>query len=484
MASTAAQLVIFGASGDLTARKLIPALLGAWRSGVLPGELEIIGVSRTPKADAAWRDELRGWLSPEEAEGWADFAPRLRYVAADAATDAGLARVQDALDPARGWLFYLSLKPALFAPVIARLSAAGMLRCAPGDGPWRRVVIEKPFGHDLESAQALNRDLLTWLREDQLFRIDHYLGKETVQNILALRFQNAIFEPLWSRVHIESVELSVCEDVAVEGGRGDYYDAAGALRDMVQNHLLQVLSLVAMEAPASMAAEAVRDEKVKVLRALSRMTPAQVHRDVVRGQYVGYHDERGVAPGSVTETFVALRASIHSWRWSGVPFLLRTGKAMHRKYTEVILRFRTPPVDLLGGPTDGEACALRPNALHLLIQPREQIRLSFLVKQPGHGVLMRPAQLRFDYQDIQDTPSPPAYQRLLVDALRGDATLFLRSDEVEAAWRFVDAVAAGWADPDAPPPLPYAPGSTGPDAADDLFRGCEGVWGQGQEDAP
>ena len=473
-----AQLVIFGASGDLTARKLIPALLGAWRRGALPQPLEIIGVSRSARTDAQWREELAAWI--EDREGWDDFSQTLRYVSADATTSEGAAGLREVLDPSQGWLFYLSLKPSLFAPVIEQLSSAGMLRCPPGAADrWRRVVIEKPFGHDLASAQALNNGLLTWLREDQILRIDHYLGKETVQNILSLRFQNAIFEPLWNYKHVESVEISVCESVAVAGGRGDYYDASGALRDMVQNHLMQVLALICMEAPASMDAEAVRDEKVKVLRSLDHMTPDQVRRDVVRAQYEGYREEEGVAPGSQTETYVAIRARIHNWRWSQVPIFLRTGKAMREKYTEVILRFRTPPVDLLNGPTDGEACALRPNALHILIQPREQIRLSFLVKQPGPGTFMRHAQLRFDYQDIATEPSPPAYERLLTDALRGDATLFIRGDEVEAAWRFADAIAAGWA---AGAPLhTYPRGSDGPQPADMLFRGCEGIWGTGEQ---
>ncbi|MFT4976882.1 MAG: glucose-6-phosphate 1-dehydrogenase [Myxococcota bacterium] len=474
------QLIIFGASGDLTARKLIPSLLGAWREGALPEGLQIIGVSRRPKSDEAWREELAQWVPEEDAAQWATFSPQIRYVAADGTTADGAATLREALDPAGGWMFYLSLKPSLFEPVVTQLSEAGMLRCAPGEAKaWRRVVVEKPFGHDLPSAQDLNRALLTHLREDQLYRIDHYLGKETVQNILAFRFQNSIFEPLWNRKHVESVEISVCESVDV-GERGDYYDQSGALRDMVQNHLMQVLALVAMEAPASMAAEAVRDEKIKVLRSLTTMTPAQVAADVVRAQYDGYRDAPGVSADSQTETYVAIRAEIHNWRWSGVPFFLRTGKALRKKFTEVILRFRTPPVDLLGGPTDGEACALRPNALHILIQPYEQIRLGFLVKQPGPGTLMRPAQLSFDYRDIQSGGTPPAYQRLLVDALHGNATLFIRGDEVEAAWRFVDAIAAGWA-AESSPVASYPTGSDGPDEADDLFRGCEGIWGRGEE---
>jgi glucose-6-phosphate 1-dehydrogenase len=348
---------------------------------------------------------------------------------------------------------------------------------------WRRVVAEKPFGTDLASAERLNAELREHLREDQILRIDHYLGKETVQNILALRFQNAIFEPLWNRQHVESVEISVCEQVTMEGGRGAYYDGAGALRDMLQNHVLQVLSLVAMDAPHSMDADEVRGQKVRVLEALTRFTPERVQRDVVRAQYVagnghpGYLEEAGVAPDSTTETYVAVRANVQNWRWNGVPFLLRTGKGLAARYTDITLRFRVPPVDLLGQtPFDAEVCALRPNALRIQIQPREGIRLGFLVKQPGSGQVMRQATLGFAYDDLWPGQSMPANQRLLLDALEGNRTLFIRGDEVAAAWRFVDGIREGWADA---PVHTYPVGSWGPAAADDLFRGCEGIWGRG-----
>ena len=478
------QLVIFGASGDLTARKLIPALCGNARLDAFPGPVQVIGVARSHKTDDGWRDALTDWLAPPDRATWQTFRERVTYlpldILADGATDILRARL-DALCAEAGAapdettrLFYLALAPKLFAPVVDALAAADMVGCPLG-APTRRVIVEKPFGRDLASARALNAALRRHLHEEQIFRIDHYLGKETVQNILSFRFQNAIFEPLWNARHVESVEISVCEAVGMEAGRGAYYDEAGALRDMVQNHLLQVLALVAMEPPNSMDADAVRSEKVKVFDALTLMSPERVARDVVRAQYDGYHDEKGVPRDSVTETYVAIRATVANWRWNGVPFLLRTGKALDARYTQVVLRFRTPPVDLLGGPLPDGVCPLRPNALTLLIQPREGIRLGFLVKQPGAGVVMRPAELGFDYAALGET-TVPAYQRLLLDAIKGNATLFIRGDETEAAWRFVDAIRAGWQADGAPAPARYPPGSAGPAEADALFRGCEGIW--------
>jgi len=490
------QLVIFGASGDLTSRKLVPALTRNHRDGAFRRPLQIVGVSRSAKTSAAWRDELAESMPAELREAWNGFAHRFHWVQADAAVPREMERLRHALDDlieraegdrqTSGRLFYLALAPALFGPVVESLAQQGMLTCVPGreDG-WRRVVIEKPFGTDLPTARDLNQQLLTHLREDQIFRIDHYLGKETVQNLIALRFQNAIFEPLWNRKHVESVEISVCEEVAMEGRRGAYYDQAGALRDMVQNHLMQILTLVAMEAPASMAADDVRNEKVKVVRSLRRFSTEEVLSHTVRAQYAqgahldaGYHDAYGVQAGSKTETYVAIRALVDNWRWSGVPFLLRTGKALHKRFTEVVLRFRTPPLDLLNGPTPADACAMRPNTLRLLIQPDEGVRLTFQVKQPGRGMVMRMAELGFDYADLDSGATPPAYQRLLTDALAGNATLFLRGDEVEAAWSFVDAIRAGWEDGDAPVAR-YAAGTSGPEVADHLFHDCEGTWSYG-----
>ncbi|MCB9686546.1 MAG: glucose-6-phosphate dehydrogenase [Alphaproteobacteria bacterium] len=488
-----AQIVIFGASGDLTARKLIPALLGNVAVGALsPDAVQVIGVSRSARTSEQWREDLAAWVPVELAEAWPSFVPCLHYVTADASVPEQLERLHQELDRLAepmggeskvGRLFYLALAPELFGPVVGCLAGRGMTECPvdAADG-WRRVVIEKPFGVDLPSAQALNRELLRWLREEQIYRIDHYLGKETVQNLLTLRFQNAIFEPLWNRNHVESVEISVLETVAMEGRRGAYYDGAGALRDMVQNHLMQILALVAMEPPGSLSAAAVRGEKIKVVGSLRRFTPKEVATHVVRGQYVAgpsrdqaYRQEIGVAPRSRTETYVAARVLVDNWRWSGVPFLLRTGKALHRASTEVLLRFRTPPVDLLNGPVSPDVCRLRPNTLRILIQPEEGVRLSFLVKEPGAGMRMRSSELGFDYGDLGSDRTPPAYQRLLLDAIEGNATLFIHKDEVEGSWAFADAIRAGWEEAD-PPVHRYPAGSHGPEAADALWHGCEGGW--------
>jgi glucose-6-phosphate 1-dehydrogenase len=392
-----------------------------------------------------------------------------------------------------GRLFYFSLMPDLFGPAIANLARAGLLD-QPAGAPWRRVVVEKPFGRDLASARALNRTLLDCLREEQIFRIDHYLGKETVQNLFSLRFNNTIFEPVWNRRHVELVQITVAESAGVEPGRIGYYDGAGAMNDVLQNHMLQILAMVAMEPPSSLDPEEVRGQKVSVLKALrfrggrgnsvrARYGPGQVDGRTVPGYL-----ELGAAPGSATETFVALRAEIENWRWSGVPFLLRHGKALPRRFTEVKVQFRVPPIQLaetvLGGADplqtpEGEVCVLRPNVLTLSIQPQEAVSLSFSVKAPGNGMVMVPAHLGFDYRERFGTATPPAYQRLLLDALLGDPTLFLRADEVEASWRFADQVRQAWNGPGAPPLLEYAPGSWGPPEADHLFHGCEGSWSHG-----
>ena len=490
------QIVIFGASGDLTARKLIPAIADNARQRLFRGPVQVIGVGRRPMDNAVWLDELERFLTLEQRSIWHELAPNLHYTSVGQSTAADFAKLAQELDElagplaaTAGRLFYLALKPALFASTIEALAEQGMLHCdALRAEAWRRVVIEKPFGTDLATAQWLNIVLRRHLREDQIYRIDHYLGKETVQNILAFRFENAIFEPIWNRQHIDSVEISVCEELGMESGRGGYYDTAGGLRDMVQNHLMQLLCLVAMEAPISLDAEAVRSEKVKVLQALEAFrTPEDVWQNVVRAQYTrspggamaGYLEEEGVAADSQTETYVAIRARIHNWRWAGVPFFLRTGKRLPKRYSEIVIRFRTPPADLFAGPADGDVCRLRPNQLVFRIQPDEGIRLAFTVKQPGPGHIMRQAWLGFDYSTLFDQESPPPYQRLLLDAVHGNATLFIRGDEAEASWRFADSIRAGWQAAGAPPPATYPAGSQGPEEADALFVGCEGTWGRG-----
>ena len=502
-----AQVVIFGASGDLTLHKLMPALASLAGKDRPSGGFTVVGVSRSAKSDAEYREELAAHMPEELAAAFAKLAPRVFYQQGDVEAAADVARLRERLDALPGGreagrLYYLSLKPDLFAPATAALKAAGLIEPPTGGGPFRRVIVEKPFGRDLESAQALNRALHASLREDQIFRIDHYLGKETVQNLLGFRFHNAIFEPIWNRHHIEHIQITVAEELGMESGRAGYYDTTGATRDMLQNHMLQVLALVAMEPPTSLDAWALRSQKVNLLRSLHAPGATSARRHSVRARYTageiggnpvpGYLEEKGVPAGSSTETYVAIRAEIDSWRWAGVPILLRHGKRLPKKYTEIRVQFRVPPLQLFNRPDglsddefrekvrDGSLCQIRPNVLTLTIQPRETIHLSFGVKTPGAAMLMAPAELAFDYREHFGVSTAPAYERLLLDALQGDATLFVHADEIEASWRFVDAFRDAWDDPDAPPLAEYPAGTWGPDAADELFHGCEGGWSQGQ----
>jgi glucose-6-phosphate 1-dehydrogenase len=503
--SAPVQVVIFGASGDLTRRKLVPALTRLDADPRLRTGLSIVGVARRPMTDEHFRAQLEEAIPPTLREAFARLAPRINYHQGDAGDQRSIEALAERLDGLPGGreagrLFYLSLAPSLFPVAAGSLGAAGLLEAWAPDERFRRVVVEKPFGRDLASAQALNQALRGILQEEQIYRIDHYLGKETVQNLLGFRFHNAIFEPLWNRHHVELVQITVAETIGVEHGRGSYYEGAGALRDMVQNHMLQVLALVAMEPPSTLAADAIRGQKVEVLRALRHPDQDERHLSVVRGCYGegsvdgkvvrAYRAEEGVAPDSTTETFVALRAGIENWRWSGVPFLLRHGKRLKERFTEVQVQFRTPPIQLFNRPKDmddaeyrrllrdGALCQVRPNVLTLRIQPQEAICLSFGVKQPGTTMDMAPAALEFDYDELGNVRTD-AYERLLADALLGDQTLFLRSDEIEASWRYADAVMADWQGPRPPTLHAYEAGSWGPAEADHLFGDCQGSWSRG-----
>jgi glucose-6-phosphate 1-dehydrogenase len=467
--ATPLSIVIFGASGDLTARKLIPALFSLFRKGRLPEEARIVGVARSPLSDDQFRDKLAGGpgrtADKGKPEEWNRFAQRLHYVPGDAAAPGGLDRLKAWLGQAEGpsggnRLYYLSVAPDLYPDIARRLGEAGLAR---EDGGWRRLVIEKPFGHDLASARALNRVLHEHFREDQVYRIDHYLGKETVQNILVFRFANTIFEPVWNRNFIDHVQITVSESVRMEG-RGAYYDKAGVLRDMFQNHLLQVLALVTMEAPARFNADALRNEKIKLFDAVSVTGLEEACARVVTGQYAGYRSERGVAPDSRTPTFAAVRLQIDNWRWQGVPFFLRSGKALSGRLSEVVIQFLCPPHLMFPLPAD---TTLQCNRLALCIQPDEGIHLNFQTKVPDQGMDLRPSDLEFHYKSsYPDKAIPEAYERLLLDAVQGDAALFMRSDEIERAWQIMDPLIAATQRRDCPVPETYPVGSDGPPCAD------------------
>ncbi|RME95329.1 MAG: glucose-6-phosphate dehydrogenase [Verrucomicrobia bacterium] len=491
---TPCSIVIFGASGDLTSRKLIPALYHLALDGLLPEPVRIIGVARREKTDDSWRAELFEALKahsrtqPVDAARWERFAANVHYCRGDLTDPATYRRLGERLasfeDPRlqKNLLLYLAVPPSQFGGITEQLAAAGLLQREPEEPHWQRLVVEKPFGHDLASARALNDELLRHAHEHQVFRIDHYLGKETVQNILMFRFSNAIFEELWTRQSIDHVQITVSEKQGV-GSRGGYYEEAGALRDMVQNHLLQVLALVAMEPPVALEAEAIRDEKVKLLRSVRPFDPVRVRECAVRGQYFagqvdgetvpGYRQEPKVRPDSNVETFVALRLLIDNWRWSGVPFYLRTGKRLPLSASEVRVQFRPTPHVLFAAQC---GTRLDANAITLRLQPQEGISLRFNGKVPGVSTEVRPVRMHFRYDTEFGAYTPEAYERLLLEAIEGDPTLFLRRDEVETAWQIVDPIRAGWGDAPLTNREFYAAGTWGPVAAEDLLARSGHAW--------
>jgi glucose-6-phosphate 1-dehydrogenase len=479
-------LVLFGATGDLAHRKVIPALYQLWRTNLLPHDFVVLAIGRRSYDDETLRAELRTSLEkysrvlPLDDAAWRSFAARIRYQKLDFANPADydtlvtvLAGIDKEQNSRGNHLYYLATQPSAFAEIVAQLGRVG-LDHELHEGGWRRIVIEKPFGHDLNSAIRLNREVGKVFRESQVYRIDHYLGKETVRNLLVFRFGNGIFEPIWNRRHIDHIQITVAETIGVEN-RGAFYEETGASRDFLQNHLLQLMSLVAMEPPATFDADALRDEKVKVIRAIGELTPDQIRSDVVRGQYgpgwvaakqvPGYRSEPEVDKESETETYIAARFEVDDWRWSGVPFYLRTGKRLPKRATEIAIQFKEVPHRLFresGSDPD-------PNLLAIRIQPDEGIMLRFGAKVPGLGIDVRSVTMDFTYGSAFTVDSPDAYETLILDALLGDASLFTRADEVEGAWARVTPIVETWMD-DAPPDFPnYEAGSWGPELGDRLL---------------
>jgi glucose-6-phosphate 1-dehydrogenase len=478
-------IVVFGGAGDLSWRKLLPALFMAHLHGSLAAGTRIIGVGRHEWEREEYVRFIDERAGPKEVTGqdngdaWRGFLGLLDFVNLDVTDAAGYVRLAAACRPGSRRIYYLATAPGLFAPIAARLSAAGLV------DPQARIVLEKPLGHDLASAHAINDAFAQHFDERQIFRIDHYLGKETVQNLMVLRFGNSIFEPLWRAPAIKAVQITVAETIGV-GSRASFYDHTGAMRDMVQNHLLQLLCIVAMEPSISLDPDDVRDEKVKVLRSLRRIDFEHLKRDTVRGQYTegavdgervaGYAQEDGVPAGSATETFVALRVHIDNARWAGVPFYLRTGKRMAERRSEIIVEFAEPPFSVFGGGR-GSGSA---NRLMITLQPDESVRLQVMAKEPGSSLRMRPVLLNLDLQSAFTARRAEAYERLLVDVVEGRLTHFMRRDELETAWRWVDPVLDGWRQL-AEPPRAYSAGSWGPAASSALVARGGVTWA---EEAP
>jgi len=482
----ACAVVIFGASGDLTKRKLLPSLYNLASYHLLPADFSIIGVARRHLSDEVFRDRLGQDLpkfgtQPVDQNLWSHFRSRISYCAGEFHDPAtyqrlaeNLAESEKKFNTSGNVLFYLSVQPDYFATIAKRLSEAGLLR--EENRRWRRVIIEKPFGHDLASARELNTQLTSVLQEHQIYRIDHYLGKETAQNLLVFRLGNAVFEPIWNRRYIDHVQLTVAESIGVEG-RGAFYETAGAFRDVMQNHMFMLLALIAMEPPTSLEGEAIRNEKVKLLKSIRRTTPEEALKNTVRGQYgegivsgkkvPAYRQEPNVDPNSTVETFAAVKLMIQNWRWAGVPFYLRCGKRMPRRTTKIVVRFKTPPLSLFA---TNEADPIAPNYLIFNIQPEEGITFQVRAKAPGPTICTRSVRLEFDYNQFGDRQPTTGYEKLLYDCMVGDGSLFHRSDMVEAAWEAASPILEAWKN-NPPTDFPnYASGTWGPEAATHLLE--------------
>ena len=483
-------VVIFGANGDLTKRKLMPALYRLAYEGRLAPGFAVIGISRTAMTDDDFRSRMRDSVSkfledsPFDEDLWKSFAQGLSYLPGDVGDaelykkiGTSLQEIEKQYETAGNVLFYLSTQPSQYAEIAEGLGSAGLSK---GAG-WRRIIIEKPFGHDLTSARELNVRIQAHFGEEQIYRIDHYLGKETVQNIMAFRFGNGIFEPLWNRRYIDHVQITAAESIGVEG-RGAYYQEAGALRDMIQNHLLQVMATIAMEPSATFSSDAVRDERAKLLRSVHIMSPEEVEHDAVAGQYgpgrvggqqvVGFRQETGVNPDSPTNTYAAATFLVDNWRWAGVPFYIRTGKYLPKRVSEIAIHFKSAPLAVFG---NSDTTATAPNLLILRIQPEEGISLKFVSKRPGAGMTLRPVSMDFNYGASFGERSPSAYETLLLDAIIGDATLYTRQDMVEASWRAVQPILDCWAAKKFAFPN-YAAGTWGPAAADEMLARRGHTW--------
>lgn len=462
-------LIIFGASGDLTARKLLPALFELHIKNMLPTNFAILGAARTEFTDEEYRASTEIHLREALKDRAADeaqiqsFLQLVYYVAFDSTQSeeytrlkAKVRQLQDLKQLGDRVLYYLATPPMMYERIPAFLKDNHM-NTADADDGWRRVIVEKPFGTSLATAQHLNKHLAQIFEEKEIYRIDHYLGKETVQNILVLRFSNGIFEPLWNRNYIDSIEISASETLGVEK-RGKYYDGAGALRDMIQNHLMQLMAFTAMESPSSFDPEPIRDEIVKVFRSLHVYTPDEMDNMIVRGQYEGYRNEPNVSPQSTTETYVAIKMIIENWRWNGVPFYITTGKKLPEKASEIVVNFKNTPHQLFIGQCSGSSC----NKLTIRIQPDENISLKFGLKIPGAGFKVRQVGMDFRYDSLSNVSLPDAYERLLLDAMLGDSTLYARSDALEASWRIIDPILQHWQDEGEKNLFNYEPGENGP----------------------